>query len=274
MNIRFLRNLDRWLGPVVLPLLAPMVRLFAALLYGTNTAPHGLAANTKACVFLKLKGGGSLIIAMPALLAIRRRAPKAAFMLVCTPEVKAYAELTGIFDRYCLIHDTSPVALASSSLQALKECRRADACIDLEPNSVLAAVFCILTLARQRFGFVKPDERYRASAYTESVYFNLFGPIYVFYDQLAQLLGSSPAPVPECRAQLLLQIHKQTKSLTEILTIGLAPFTSDFAPERMMPAAAWINLIKQELPGTKIRIMIMGSHKNKSAGENLAARIT
>ena len=147
-------------------------------------------------IFLKLKGGGSLIIALPALLGLRRAYPDAEFTLVCTSGVKAYAELTGIFDSYLIIDDATPLTLIVSAWHAMRESFRATRCIDLEPNSLLAAVFTMLTCAQTRAGFVKPEQPGRAAAYTTTLAFNINAPIYIYYDQLCAALGGIPALCP------------------------------------------------------------------------------
>ncbi|MFY9288863.1 MAG: glycosyltransferase family 9 protein [Alphaproteobacteria bacterium] len=268
MNINFLRRLDRWLGPLLLSIIGPLGWLISALLPGQHAGP----ATAQRLVFLKLKGGGSLIIALPALLAMRRAAANAEFILVCTPETKVYAELTGVFDRYCLIEDKSALSLSMSALKALATSFRADICVDLEPNSILAAVFNVLTLAKRRFGFVKLEERYRRVAYTDAVSFNVFAPIYVYYDQLAELFGAEPVTLSECREQLRRVIPTKTKEGT-LKTIGLAPFTSDFARERMMPDGIWSGLLKNYLGSAPARLLVIGSANNEAMGKSFTATL-
>jgi len=266
MNIKFLRNLDRWLGRPLLMVLAPVMWL-------VSPAPSGNPAETGRCTFLKLKGGGSLIVAMPALLGIRQKFPRMRFVLVCTPETQVYAELIGIFDEYSLIDDASPLSLFTSALKALAGCFRADIAIDLEPNSLLAAVFTVLTAARCRLGLVKPEESWRKAAYTQALPFNVLEPIYNYYDQIAGALGASPAPVLESRAQFMKQI-KNVAAETEDNPhyVGLAPFTSDFARERMMPDEIWIDLLR-EADIKNARFMIFGSSKNQKAGDIFSAKL-
>ncbi len=261
MNIRFLRHIDRLVGPLLLLILAPLARVATTLLPASNReARHH--------IFLKLKGGGSLIIAMPALLAMRRAAPAAIFTLVCTTDTKIYAELTGIFDQYAVIDDKSPITLLQSAIYALKVSFRADICIDLEANSLLAAVFTTLTLAKRRLGLVKPEERYRALAYTEAISFNVFAPIYVFYDQLATLVGAAIPAIGLCTEQLQKTLPKPLESKDNTRSIGIAAFTSDFAPERMMPASVWAELLKRQSGDEQCRILLLGSEKNKKAAED------
>lgn len=266
MNLRFLRALDRWLGPPLLALLVPFTHL---LEIWTNEPVRDKPRH----VFLKLKGGGSLLIAMPALLALRRESPDIEFTLVCTQETKTYAELLGIFDDYSVIDDRSFVTLLPTAFHALKQSWRAELCVDLEPNSILAAAFCLLTLAKRRIGLVKAETPFRKAAYTDALSFNVYAPIYVYYDQIAAALEVSPAPISECRDQLLRAIPKRDKPAGGRRTLGLAPFTSKFAQERMMPVETWLALFAKRGDIQQARFLVFGSERNKAAGEEFLAQL-
>jgi ADP-heptose:LPS heptosyltransferase len=266
MNLAFLRSLDRLFGVFLLYALALPARL---VVYWKPSKPD----LRPRLVFLKLKGGGSLIIALPALLGIRKNYPQAEFILVCTTEARIYAELTGIFDRYILIDDTSLMWLAFSGWQALRSCFHAALCLDLEPNSLLAAVFTMVTCAIQRMGLVKPELPVRALAYTSAISFNPTAPIYIYYDQICEMLGAKPASDIECRTAVHALLPTPSLADTDEGTIGIAPFTSDFARERMMPTQTWIDLLKQAYGNASLRILIFGSARNVHAAREIGELI-
>ncbi len=270
MNLKFLRKLDRWVGPSLLHILGPTLRVLQSVFPSIASPP--LAQLRGHIVCLKLKGGGSLLIAYPALLGIRQAAPQAKMTLICTLETKVYAELLGIFDDYCLIDDHSAITLARSSAQALQRCNRAFLFIDLEINSVLASVFSILTMATRRIGLVKAEELYRAAAYTDAIALNTHAPIYVYYDQIAQLLKCRPATITECRDKMRI-VPRASSNDGQAGTLGLTPFTSEFAPERMMPAEVWGKLMLRDLPPTTRTIRIFGSQKNQPRAILLMAEL-
>lgn len=270
MNIRFLRRLDRLLGPLLLFLFAPLARLIAALLRNRSVS---FGSQTKHCVFYKLKGGGSLVIALPTLLALRRAASQAKFTLVCTQGAKIYAEQTGIFNDYSVIDDRSLLSLAASTLAAIKNNFLADYAFDLEPHGLLTALICALSCASQRIGFVKPDQSCRSQAYTQALSFDVFGPVYLFYDQLARIFNLSPSSIPECRDQLRREIkNPQPKTPDEIL-LGLAPFASELARERMMGPEVWAKFLEESFAGKKIHCFIFGAASNKSASAEFTQMI-
>lgn len=266
MRFRAVRFIDQVLGRALLLILAPLCHLFGWL------APRSSRPQPIFC-FLKLHGGGSLLIALPSLLGIRKQHPEAEFVLVCTTETQKYAELTGLFDRYILVQPRSFPTLALSGLKALGRAFRCDVCVDLEPHSFLAAVFTALTLGGRRLGFVKANELYRAGAYTEALFFNPHAPIYAFYDQMAGLFDAKPAAVEECRQRFEAQAQGSGPSAlppnAQRPVLYLAPFCSDFAPERMMPNELWVRLLNERAKNQPMTILLGGAPADFDKGEAL-----
>ena len=264
MRFSFLRAIDQWIGGTLLHIFAWPLRLFGKFL------PAPCEAKPRH-VFLKLKGGGSLMIALPALLGLRQQYPQAEFILVCAREAKIYAELTGLFDCFILIEDSSFLALARSGLKALHACLRASLCVDLEPNSTLASAFTMLSYAVERIGFVAEKSSARAAAYSKVIAFDATAPIYPYYDQICTILGAVPATIQKCGQKILATLPPPTLPKFTQKTVGLAAFTSDFAQERMMPPAIWGALLKQAYDDEPLRLVIFGATHNKDKAENMRA---
>jgi ADP-heptose:LPS heptosyltransferase len=264
MTLPFLRGIDRWIGTFLLYALGLPCRLFSMMW----PAP---VEQRPRIVLLKPKGGGSLIIALPALTGLRRQYPQAEFILVCTQEARIYAELTGLFDRYQMIDDETPVALALSGLRALRACFHATVCIDLEHNSVFAGLFTLMLCAGQSIGLVKPEQPGRALAYVTSLSFNPAAPIYIYYEQICEMLGGVPPAPEDCRAATLALLPPAVVDDSDMLTVGIAPFTSGFAPERMMPFATWAMLLRNAYSEVPLRLLIFGAPRNEAAARELAS---
>ena len=117
MNVADKQRIDRILGPPLLLLLRPFVRLAGKILRRDHTTrPQG------EIVFVKLMGGGSLLIALPALLGVRRHFPDHSLTLVCGSPVAPFAQLIGVFDRIQIINDRGgTVALLASAARILFE---------------------------------------------------------------------------------------------------------------------------------------------------------
>src|SRR6185312_1781345 len=147
--------------------------------------------------FLKVLGGGSLAIAFPALLALKQQGRR--LRLVTTPAVKPFAEVLGVFDEILIIRDSSFIRLILDAFTTIrKRLFRCDAIIDLEVHSRLTTVFSLITCARNRIGFFTNVSFWRHNISTHLLFFNLSNPVYVFYDQIAELFGATVDDFPTC----------------------------------------------------------------------------
>src|SRR5262252_6180590 len=119
--------LDRYLGGVIIFFLNPIARLLGFLL----RRDHALAIRGD-IVVIKMLGGGSLVMALPALLGIRRKYPAIKMRLLTTEGVKPFGETLDVFDEILVLDDQSFVSLMMSGLRCLLACIWADTIIDLE----------------------------------------------------------------------------------------------------------------------------------------------
>src|ERR1051325_3836922 len=99
-------------------------------------------------VWMKMLGGGSLLLAMPMLLGFRRAHPRTRMVLITTNGVKPFADLIGVFAEYRIIDVSSGGAVLESAARALTQTFRAYCIVDLEVHSRLTTVFTTLTMAR------------------------------------------------------------------------------------------------------------------------------
>ena len=77
-----------------------------------------------------MMGGGSLVIAYPALLALKKTPQIKQLRLITTSAVKPFAEILGVFDEIIVIRDNSAVTLLTDSIGALRKLYRCDAIVD------------------------------------------------------------------------------------------------------------------------------------------------
>lgn len=130
MHTEWLLRIDRWLGGVL-------------LLFCRRWRRRNPPATVRTILIFKFMGGGSITVAGPLLLALRRKHPDARLVLVCTSQVAAHAELLGLFDRIEAVDDRGVFRLAFSLLAMLYRCRRMrpELSVNLEVYSRVA-VFC------------------------------------------------------------------------------------------------------------------------------------
>ena len=117
--------------------LRPATMLLGALL----RCNHRLSVGNEV-VWVKMLGGGSLLLAMPMLLGFRRSHPNTRMVLVTTAAVEPFARLLGVFDEYRIIENRNgPLQLVLSTLGVWLRTLRADCIVDLAAESNLATCF-------------------------------------------------------------------------------------------------------------------------------------
>ncbi|HVP15437.1 MAG TPA: glycosyltransferase family 9 protein, partial [Terriglobales bacterium] len=243
MRIDQKQRLDSLLGWPLLLLLQPLVRLAGKVARRDHsTAPRGEIA------VVKMLGGGSLLLAFPALLGLRRRHPRLPLTIICGAGVRPFAEALAIFDRIEVIDDGggfSRLAVGGARALARLVGRRVDTALDLEVYSVLSTVFTSLTGARNRIGFYLENTQWRRNVHTHLVFFNRSAGVWHFYDAMARLLGAAPASVEECRAHLARRLEPAEGASRALAALGGRPFTavgagcSDLGTVRQMPVEEW-----------------------------------
>jgi ADP-heptose:LPS heptosyltransferase len=244
VNIQRKQKIDLWIGVPLLLLLKPAVLILGQVL----RRDHALEVR-RDIVFLKFQGGGSLVIALPAILGLRKRYPEARFRLVTTRGVLPFAEALGVFDELVSIDDSSLLKVILSGVLGLSRVFRCDTLVDLEVYSFLSAVFGLGTLARNRLSFYLESTFWRRGMFTHLIFLNRFSGIYHFYEDLAARLGAAPAGSDSCRA-----------SVMRAISVGSAPVTrgagrriligagcSDFAKERLLSPLQWRAVLAAEL---------------------------
>src|SRR5579863_763929 len=121
MKLGNLRNLDFFLGSILIVLLRP-----ASIMLGTMMGRDHDLVIRKQLVVMKLLGGGSLLLALPAMLSLRKKYPGKTFTLVTSAEVRPFAELMGVFDEFVIIDTGGFFPLLFSSIRAIPKLSRAD----------------------------------------------------------------------------------------------------------------------------------------------------
>ncbi|MCB4756386.1 MAG: glycosyltransferase family 9 protein [Elusimicrobia bacterium] len=266
MQLKAKKIIDYYAGGLLIFLIKPVVILLGKLLKRDHSpTPQGRI------VFLKLVGGGSLVIAFPALLGIRKKFPQARLILVTTPAVRPFAELLGVFDQIVIINDGSFLSLSGTGLWALLKCAFADTVIDLEVYSRLSTLFSLFTMARNRFGFYLENIFWRQNIHTHLVYFNRASGVYLFYEQMAYLVGATPANITECRELLLKGLPLRARQEGGI-AVGHA--CSEFGMERMLKPSEWLRTLqKRAADGRPRRLTFLGSTRDKDAADQIIGEL-
>jgi ADP-heptose:LPS heptosyltransferase len=271
LKLRAKQRLDACAGGLAILLLKPLARLLGILLHRDHDIqPKG------DIVILKMLGGGSLVLAYPALLGLKKSYPEQKLRLVCTGATRPFAELLGVFDEIHPVDDSgSLVKLLGSSFTALRAVFRCDTMIDLEVYSRLSTIFCLLTLARNRISFYLDTAYWRKGLATHLFYFNRAGSAPMHYAQIARELGAEVPAAAESREAFLAAngIAARNPATSGPERIGLACFCSDLALERMFSAREWGDLLAREMTGRDIALTLFGGPADRVAGEEMAAAV-
>lgn len=130
-------------------------------------------SEVRSVLFLKFMGMGSILLAMPAVRAIRRRYPNAKLAMATFGANKGLLENLGIFHEVHVVRTDGLFAFAADTLRVLAASwvRGTDVVVDFEFFSRFSTIFSFLSGARERVGFASPLA-WRGWTLTKPVYFN------------------------------------------------------------------------------------------------------
>ena len=260
---------DRYLGGTLVYLLNFLARLLGYLLRRDHTLP----ARGDITV-IKVLGGGSLVMALPALLGIRRKYPAVKMRLLTTAAVKPFAETLGVFDEILTLDDRSVVELAMSSLRCLRACYGSDTVIDLEIYSYLSTVLGIFTFARNRLGFFFEEAGLREKLHTHRIFFHPGSPLYSHYDRIAVMLEAPVVPARQCAEHVLTTLGiaaRMPKLGGGRIAIGCG--CSELSVERKLAPVQWSRHVFAMAPDKGRDVIFLGSTTDKRDAEKVIAAV-
>jgi ADP-heptose:LPS heptosyltransferase len=268
MDVRTQRTIDNYVGRLGIAVLRPAAMLLGKLL----RRDHQLSVE-KEVVWIKMLGGGSLLLAMPTLLGFRRAHPATKMVLITTPGVRPFADLIGVFDEYRIIDNRRAVTLLATAARALISTLRTDCIVDLEVHSRLTTVFTTLTMARNRVSFWLEDIFWRRGLASHLIFFNRASPSHSFYDRIADLFGVGLADRDDCRATLLdaCKIRHDPRTVAGQVCIGFA--CSDLSRERMLDAQQWLQVFHTHLQPEHRVFVFLGSRADRDNGDAIIAAL-
>ncbi|HDH06402.1 MAG TPA: lipopolysaccharide heptosyltransferase family protein [Nitrospirae bacterium] len=268
MEIKTIRIIDYYLGNLLIAILKPVVILLGILL----RRDHGLELK-KDITIIKMLGGGSLVIAFPALLGLRRKYPGLSINLVTMKGITPFARSLNIFDNIIEIDDSGIFKFFRSSLGTWIKIFRNDTIIDLEVYSRLSTVFSALTCARNRIGFYLEEAFWRRRLHTHLVYFNRFSGSYYFYDKIFQLFSISPCSTVDCKEHLSGFLPATEKTGKYRICIGHA--CSGLSLERMLDAGQWEKVFISRIDKSfEAEVIFLGAQKDSGLASEITERLS
>lgn len=273
MKLSVKRNLDLIVGEPLIFIFRYLAKSLGFILRRDHCgAPKGNIS------VLKMAGGGSLVIAYPSLLSIKRSSPNHEFNIVCTPSVAPFAKSLGIFDKIIILNDNNPLSFLVSLVRFIRRyIFRYDTIINLEVHSRLTTIISLMTCARNRVGFYRHDFKKFANLNTHSLFFNLTQKIPDIYDAIVGTLKANKVELENSRTTFIEYI--KTYRLNEnspnerkcigTYDIGVSAVCSDLALERMMPFDIWKLQLDKKIDevlsqNKKVRIFLYGAPSDKN----------
>lgn len=155
MNVKWMRSIDSKLGSLACSAMA-VERRFGVL----NRRPRG---EVRKIAVMKMFGLGSIVVASPALAALRELYPNAEIHFVSFKSNREVLEILGLTDRNWFIDSSNPKAFVESTLRVAWELRREeiDLAVDLEFFAKFPLVLSGLAGIPQRAGFYFSGEGWR-----------------------------------------------------------------------------------------------------------------
>ena len=266
MRIERLVKTDSILGAILIVLLRPV-----SFILGTFMRRNHDLVIRKHLAVMKIKGGGSLLIALPALLSLRKKYPDKKFTLVTSAEVRPFAELMGVFDEILIVDTANVISFFFSTINALRKVWLADGLINFEIHSKLTSVFSTLSCARNRFGFYHDMNSWQRDVITHLFFYNINSPVYINYNQVALALGTEIISYKEVSDFFVSHNQLGAGDLQHGAdkNIVLAPFCSDLGREREFLPEHWVKILQTKFSGQTISVIILGGPGDISRGKVL-----
>jgi ADP-heptose:LPS heptosyltransferase len=271
MNISRLKHIDRVLGPLLLALLYPIficLKVFSFFKLKKLKAKHSIS-------ILKMLGGGSLLIAYPALCSIRDKYKDSEIILVCTKDVAIYAELLDVFDSLVIIDTSSVRGFISTCITSYIKTIFSDVFINYEIHSKLSCVFTGFTLSKIRIGLFFEWNRWQAKYITDAIFYNPSTPIYTGYQQISDLLGGKV--VDFNNAQMRFRTRNGLDKLNKnqkFNQVVLAPYCSSLYKERQFSTDELISIITDKFDFNNDKLLLIGGNVDLVSSNELEYRLT
>ncbi|HEY5078920.1 MAG TPA: glycosyltransferase family 9 protein [Opitutaceae bacterium] len=272
MQLRTKLIADYYLGGLLHVVLKPAAIVLGKVLH----RPHSLSPCAEITV-VKMLGGGSLAIAYPAFLALKRLPGLRRLRIVTTPAIEPFARSLNIFDEVLVIRDGNPFSILADSLRALRRLFLTDAIVDLEIYSRLTTVFALLTCAKNRVGFYTDRSFWRRRISSHLLFCNFSNGIYNSYDQIAVLFGATLPGEEDCRASFRASASLAARPAGGTCVIAVAPCCSDLSPERMLHDDEWAVIVRSRVAAlagsAKAEVHLLGAPADRARLEALKAAL-
>jgi len=192
LDVNFQRKVDRYVG-------VPICRLLS--LFHRNPGKTKGSINPKRILLILLSEMGSLVLAYPAMLRLKRRYPNASFHFLLFEKNREILELLDIVPRENIftVSNDSMTGFVRDSLGFMKRMRRAkmDLTIDLELFARISSIYSFFSGASTRVGFHPYNQEglYRGGFINRPVMYNPYHHLSRQFINMVEAVDSAAMPV-------------------------------------------------------------------------------
>jgi ADP-heptose:LPS heptosyltransferase len=285
MNISFQRTVDRYIGVPICAVFSVFDRIFRRAV---------VAGPQRAILVILLSEMGSLVLAEPMFVNLKRKHPNATLYALVFARNREMLDLLGVVapENVMTLDDRSLFSFVIDSLRALKRLRSAklDAVLDCELFSRVSSILSYLSGARLRVGFHPHTQEglYRGSFINRPVLYNPYRHLTQQLMSMVPALESTSMPLCKDLPVPLADVPRP---------VGLSPAEKDAAATRLhadfpalqgkrlvlvypggglLPIRAWplesyVRLCR-DLLADGYAVGVMGLMADRSLGETLVGR--
>lgn len=236
----------------------------------------------KTVVVTKYLGMGSILLATPALKALKSQYPACRIILLTFSSNTAFAERLQLFDEVLSIRTSSPVSFAMDTLHNLRIIRRlrVDYVFDLEFFARFSTIVSYLSGAACRVGYYMP-QIWRGDLLDIPVHFNPYRHVCEIFAAQVEALGihveDTTIVAPQVDDTALAHVREtlQQAGVREedsIVTINVN--ASDLSLERRWPSHNFVTLIDALATHPGVRFILVGSPGEKSYVEDIYSALS
>jgi ADP-heptose:LPS heptosyltransferase len=225
MNTNSIKALDYYIGYMLILALWPISFLINLLLKALPKTVFN-----KNIVFIKIVGGGSLLIAAPSIYEIKKKYPAYKIKLFCSMSVVPFAKTLKIFDEIHAVSLDNPLTFLASFISYFYRIIFSEYVINLEIYSKLASLITLYTMSKNRIGLYPNFNHWQSHLINQPIFISNRHPVYESYANIAHTLGCHNISFLKFKEYFKLS-HK-IKLRTDKKYIVLAPFCSDIYKER------------------------------------------
>jgi ADP-heptose:LPS heptosyltransferase len=254
MNLNTTKKIDYYVGWLLIIIFSPISFLLNLIII---LIPNSFFR--KNIVFFKFVGGGSLLIAAPSIYAIKKRYPDYKLVLLCSPSVKPFAEILGVFDEIFLIEINSLSRFLVTILKSFHQVFLSSFFINLEIHSKLSSIYTLITFSNKRISLYSAYNTLQFGLINQPIFQSPYNPIFEGYKNICDLLGAPRVIFSEY--QLFFQKINNIVNKKSCLH-AIAPFCSDIYPERELNSTQIISILNSDFIISELKCFILGAPKD------------